>query len=60
VSVHVIYLEMFTLFFDSTASIRLPPNQALQLTGYSAFQSIHGKIWHRTGRSGLPSQQAGS
>jgi hypothetical protein len=25
---------------------RLAPNKALQLTGHSAFQSIHGTIWH--------------
>jgi hypothetical protein len=25
-----------------------PPNKALQRTGHSAFQSIHGTIWHRT------------
>jgi hypothetical protein len=24
----------------------LLPNKALQLTGHSAFQSIHGIIWH--------------
>jgi nitroreductase len=35
------------------------PNQALQLTDHSAFQSIHGRFWRLTGRSGLPGQRAG-
>jgi hypothetical protein len=37
-----------------------PPNKALQLTGHSAFQSIHGTIWHSTRRFEPPGQQAGS
>ena len=36
-------------------SSRLPPNKALQLTGYRAFQSTLGIFWHRTsGASSFP------
>jgi hypothetical protein len=38
----------------------LRPNQALQLTGHSAFQSIHDTIWHSTRRFEPPGQRAGS
>jgi len=38
----------------------LPPNKALQLAGHSTFQSIHGNIWHSTGRFEPPGQRAGS
>jgi hypothetical protein len=24
------------------------PNKALQLTSHSAFQSVRGRVWHRT------------
>ena len=41
-------------------SKRAPPNKALQLTGHSAFQSIHGTIWHSTRRSEPTGQRAGS
>ena len=26
----------------------MQPNKALQLTSYSAFQSVHGTVWRRT------------
>jgi hypothetical protein len=38
----------------------LTPNTALQLTGHSAFQSIHGTIWHSARRFEPPGQRAGS
>jgi hypothetical protein len=40
--------------------VRPPPNKALQLTGHSVFQSIHGTIWHRIRRFEPPGQRAGS
>jgi len=32
---------------DVPGPYRPPPNKALQLTGHSAVQSIHGTIWRQ-------------
>ncbi len=38
-----------------------PPNKALQLTGYRAFQSTLGIFWHGTqGAPNYPQRRAGS
>ena len=40
---------------------RMPPNKALQLTGYRVFQSTSGIFWHGTsGASSHPRRRAGS
>ena len=40
---------------------RMPPNKALQLTGYRVFQSTLGIFWHGTsGTPHHPRRRAGS